>query len=215
MRPNTPVLVGLLVLFAFGMSSCVGTRRTVHEGGFQKRKHQPGWHLDLGGRSDRRASERSTVTKPLAAQAISGPAVAISDIPQPTGPDRSLASVTSDLGPSLQPTAPPIGVELGPRIAPAHRSASAGTDQERPTKQFNPWALPAFALALGTIAYGILGTSNLVIVIAVLLTLLVAAIALKKGRTNEWSGKGFAVSAMIIGCLSALITLIALLQGGF
>lgn len=87
--------------------------------------------------------------------------------------------------------------------------------EELPPARFNPWALPAFALALGTIAYGILGTSNLIIVIAVILTLLVAAIAVKKGRTNEWSGKGFAVAAMTIGALAALITLIALLQGGF
>ena len=87
-------------------------------------------------------------------------------------------------------------------------------DDEQPERRWNPWAIPAFAVALGTVAYAILGTSELIVVAAVILTIVLAAIAVRRGRMNEWSGKGFAVSALIIGCLSALITVIALLNGG-
>jgi len=84
---------------------------------------------------------------------------------------------------------------------------------EKPPKVWNKWALPAFILALAAVAYGILGTSAVVLIIAVVATLVIAAIALRKGRRYEWSGKGFALGAMILGTFAALITLIALLNG--
>jgi len=87
------------------------------------------------------------------------------------------------------------------------------TQEERPPKVWNKWAVPAFILALATVAYGILGTNAVILVIAVVATLVIAASALRKGRRYEWSGKGFALGAMILGTFAALITLIALLNG--
>ncbi|MBL7946605.1 MAG: hypothetical protein JNN32_11130 [Flavobacteriales bacterium] len=84
---------------------------------------------------------------------------------------------------------------------------------DEPKPRWNPWAIPAFALAVGTVAYAILGTSELVVVLAVVATLVLAAIAVRKGRTYEWRGKGFAVAALMIGALAGLITLVALLAG--
>lgn len=79
--------------------------------------------------------------------------------------------------------------------------------------KWNPWAVPAFVVALGTVAYAILGTSEIVAVLAVVATLILASIAVRKGRTYEWRGKGFAIAALMIGALAGLITLIALLAG--
>ncbi|HPF89534.1 MAG TPA: hypothetical protein PLL57_02640 [Flavobacteriales bacterium] len=80
-----------------------------------------------------------------------------------------------------------------------------------PDARWNPWAGPALVLALGTVAYGLVGTSNLLLVFLVIATILLASIAVRKGRTYEWRGKGMAVAALVIGSLAALITLIALL----
>ena len=66
-------------------------------------------------------------------------------------------------------------------------------------------------LALGTIAYGLVGTSLWIAVLGVIATLILASIAVRKGRTYEWRGKGFAVAALVIGVLAALVTLIAVL----
>ena len=216
MRPTAPTWNGFILLVTIALASCGNARHTVHEGGFQKRKYQSGWHFDIGGRTERRAAERNSGTKLLPARATHHLATGQKEAPSPLGNDLDPAIITEGADViSAEPTASLDVVVIAPSPRAAAFPPPQIADQEPPTKQFNPWALPAFALALGTIAYGILGTSNIIIVIAVVLTLLVASIALKKGRTNEWTGKGFAVSAMIIGCLSALITVIALLQGGF
>jgi hypothetical protein len=101
-----------------------------------------------------------------------------------------------------------------PRFArtPAPLSQS-GSTLDDPEHRWNPLAIPAFVLALGTVAYAILGTSELVVVLAVVATLVLAAIAVRRGRTYEMRGKGFAVAALMIGALAALITLVALLAG--
>lgn len=66
-------------------------------------------------------------------------------------------------------------------------------------------------LALGTIAYGLVGTSLWIAVLGVIATLILASIAVRKVRTYEWRGKGFAVAALVIGVLAAMVTLIAVL----
>lgn len=92
------------------------------------------------------------------------------------------------------------------------REVSAIAAMEEPKPRWNPWAVPAFVVALGTVAYAILGTSELIVVLAVIATLVLASIAVRKGRTFEWRGKGFAIAALMIGALAGLITLIVLLN---
>ena len=114
-----------------------------------------------------------------------------------------------------RPTAPLNRVDTEPRtlaVAPAPTLQHTGPLDE-PKPRWNPLAIPAFLLALGTVAYAILGTSELVVVLAVVATLILASIAVRKGRTYEWRGKGFAVAALMIGALAGLITLVALLAG--
>jgi hypothetical protein len=93
-----------------------------------------------------------------------------------------------------------------------HRPGPAATDAplndkdlsapEKPKAKWNPWACSAFVLALSTVAYAILGTSEAIAVLALVLTLVVASIAVRRGRTYEWRGKGFAITALLVGCLA-------------
>jgi hypothetical protein len=81
-----------------------------------------------------------------------------------------------------------------------------------PDARWNPWAGPALVLALGTVAYGLVGTSIWVVLVGVVGTLVLASIAVRKGRTFEWRGKGMALAALVIGALAALATLVVLLS---
>ncbi|MCB0770707.1 MAG: hypothetical protein KDC00_09915 [Flavobacteriales bacterium] len=214
MEATSKPCVVVAVLLTFGSTGCSGVRGTVHDGGIQKRRHQSGWHIDLRSSSSTLRTEPGTEREHLTRRttipvvALRDPAFT-SDI-YPAVPVRGPVVASPSIQASL--IASPVEIrdtqEIGTTTVPSI------VPEDTPSPHFNPWAIPAFALALGTITYGILGTSAPVIVIAVILTLLVAAIAVKKGRTNEWSGKGFAVAALTIGALAGLITLIALLQGG-
>lgn len=193
------------------LAGCATNRSTVGDGTFQKRRIGAGWHVDLGMRRNTRAPEkleRSDTARPatLTARPIPHPeplayAEPLADAPLVgmTEPVTPASMGTQDVV-VLKPTVP-ITVNQPP------------SSPEDSIGKWNPWAVPAFVVALGTVAYALLGTSELIVVAAVVLTLVLASIAVRKGRTNEWRGKGFAVAALMIGALGALITLIALLAG--
>lgn len=203
---------GLPILFLLVAASCSTSRHTVGEGVFQKRTLRPGWHLDLGLRRDQAPVQRSRPPERLTTR---GPEPDI-----PSGEPAFAALELSGLnGPSHIQLDPPKRqldpVAAAPRpIAKAHApTLQQAVPLDEPKPRWNPLAIPAFALAVGTVAYAILGTSELVVVLAVVATLVLAAIAVRKGRTYEWRGKGFAVAALMIGALAGLITLVALLAG--
>ena len=134
---------------------------------------------------------------------------------------KPIAALVMDPGVERRTTAPALSAfrDNAPQptiVAPATgmpaSAAPAPASSEEPKSRGNPWALPAFAVALGTVAYAILGTSQLLVVLAGIATLVLASIAVRKGRTFEWRGKGFAIAALMIGALAGLITLIALLN---
>ncbi len=192
--------------------SCSTQRSTVHEGRFQKRHHRPGWHVDLHQRSRSPSDQRTSEREQFEILDRKGP----DQTPLPTaGP--MFASNKSTLQETTTLRSDP-GEELDTELTTVGDTitrAEIRQDQEEVVpKKWNQWAIPAFVLALGAVAYGILGTSQIILVLAVVLAIVVAAIALRKGRIWEWSGKGFAVTAMIIASFAALITLIALLNGG-
>lgn len=203
---------GLPILFLLVATGCSTSRHTVGEGLFQKRTLRPGWHLDLGLRRDRAPIQHSGIPERLTTRS-----------PEPAIPSGEL--VHALLEPTAlngaaeahiaRPKAPLNNVVTAPytlAIAPAPILQQKGPLDE-PEPRWNPLAIPAFLLALGTVAYAILGTSELVVVLAVVATLVLASIAVRKGRTYEWRGKGFAVAALMIGALAGLITLVALLAG--
>lgn len=196
----------LAALIAISICGCSGSQR-IGDGAFQKRMHRPGWHVDLGWRTDVEPPGSN------ARQPITPTPLAFTATEKNVEP---ITTISRDVkNPILFVTTNKTASHESSEVSTAKTSRSAADDPpEPPTARWNPWAVPAFTAALGTVAYGIWGTSNLVLVIAVVLTLVLAAIAVKRGRMNEWSGKGFAISALILGSLAALITLIALIAGG-
>jgi len=147
-------------------------------------------YLDLVSTTPAPAIDRTEQDNPIASAEPLSPAL----------PDLFNAHLT---GPTIQAFAPDT-------TRAAQRQAI-----EDPAHRWNPWAIPALVAAGGTVALALAtGTSLILVVLGVIVTLLLASIALRKGRKNEWSGKGFAVAAMIVGVLAALITLIAVLAGG-
>jgi hypothetical protein len=203
---------GLPILFLLVATGCSTSRHTVGEGPFQKRTLRPGWHLDLGLRRDQAPMQRSRTPEQLTIRGLD-PAI-------PSGePAYAALEATGLNGPAHtllpRPKGQPDPVAGAPRTtaeAPAPTLVQT-VPLDEPKPRWNPLAIPAFALAVGTVAYAILGTSELVVVLAVVATLVLAAIAVRKGRTYEWRGKGFAVVALMIGALAGLITLVALLAG--
>lgn len=206
MKPNRalPLILALVTM------SCSSIRQPIAERSLQKRRYQPGWHFDLGVRHNGTIPVRRSRVSRLEPRTF-----------DPAIPTREpLASNLSDepidvRGPRiiLEPTTPiraghyrpqdPIPLEQTTLPSPANITG--------PDARWNPWAGPALVLALGTIAYGLVGTSLWIAVLGVIATLILASIAVRKGRTYEWRGKGFAVAALVIGVLAALVTLIAVL----
>lgn len=202
-------LPALILLVATG---CGGTQHIVSEGRFQKRSHQSGWHIDLGLRKEKTRQPSIAYLDPVHPQmpepAISAgePIAATTAYSAPTAvpePPRTPSGTAPLLKTGTFSTEARPALEIARTLAP--------DTAERP--RWNPWAVPAFTIALATVAYAILGTSELVVVLAVVATLVLASIAVRKGRTNEWRGKGFAIAALMIGALAALVTLVALLAG--
>lgn len=206
MRRSIPVLVLVVA------TGCGPARHTVGDGMLQKRRLRTGWHVDLGFREKtvphtpdevheqlptRTHEPAISAAEPISA--VTGTEVALLPMEQA----RTIAShPVQFLAPSVTETADQD-----------HHPAPATPSGEEAKARWNPWSIPAFLLALGTVAYALLGTSELIVVLAVVATLVLASIAVRKGRTYEWRGKGFAVAALIIGSLAALVTLVALLAG--
>ena len=197
------------------LAGCAGPRTTVGDGFLQKRQHLSGWHLDMGKRDHGRSEPVRSKVERMHIRDVEPGSSARLKRPVPSSgtvsstQDGTLASTSNSISDAIGSS------KMHPSNLPLDRSEIPTlVDDEQPERRWNPWAIPAFAVALGTVAYAILGTSELIVVAAVILTIVLAAIAVRRGRMNEWSGKGFAVSALIIGCLSALITVIALLNGG-
>lgn len=210
--------VASLLLTTVVLAGCAGPRSTVGDGMFQKRHLRPGWHVDLGARDHARINERGVPVPRM--ESRSRP------IPNFVSPcaartvelaewDNATASSEPFAMSSSHHVAPPlINPDIEPFLPDTTRSAQRQQIEE-PVRRWNPWAIPAFAAAVGTVVLALAtGTSAILVVLALVVTLILAAIALRKGRKNEWSGKGFAVAALLIGSLAALITLIALISGG-
>lgn len=201
--------LALPFILAVSVTACSTSRQPTAERVLQKRRFQPGWHIDLGARP--RNAQRTT----RSVLPRSGPRVLTRAIPS----GEPLAAVTPLNDDLADPRTSPIVVVPVKRAgAPTVQISTLERPDEPPAEapiepdaRWNPWAGPALVLALGTVAYGLVGTSNLLLVFLVIATILLASIAVRKGRTYEWRGKGMAVAALVIGSLAALITLIALL----
>lgn len=200
-------------LLFIGLAFACGTSRdTVQEHRFQKRRHLPGWHLDL-----RTAQPAPALQTPAAARTVPSAAVLLQ------GPGNASEPMAS----TAQPLPPVPAAAPEPRIRGAlHALAPAAVQQPVPLfsaqedeqaeelpKRWNRLAIPAFVAALGAIALGF-GMSLWALAGAVALTLALAAWSLVRIRRREEAGKGFALAALIIGTIAALITAISLIAYG-
>lgn len=214
----SPSCAAPVLLTVFVLSGCSAPRSTVGDGMFQKRHLRPGWHVDLGGQDIPRTREH-VVSAPRME-----PRPHHFAIHAPRPPDARVGipeqdHATTSIAPNASASSDHFAEFLiGPQIQTLIPDTTRSVRQqqiERPARRWNPWAIPAFVAAAGTVVLGLAtGTSLILVVVGVLLTLVLSSIALRKGRKNEWSGKGFAVAAMILGVLAALITLIAVVAGG-
>ena len=84
-----------------------------------------------------------------------------------------------------------------------------------PKKRWNQLAIPAFILALFTIYLGLFTLGTTAVIVAAVITIVVAGISLRHIRKREQAGKGFALAALMIGLIAALVTAITIAVVGF
>lgn len=106
----------------------------------------------------------------------------------------------------------PVPMEITTGAVPREPTIRQDGDENVvPRKEWNKLAVPAFVLALLTVAAGFTLTHVGVVALAVLATIIVAAVSLKQIRRREQAGKGFALIALIIGLIAALFTALVVL----
>lgn len=93
---------------------------------------------------------------------------------------------------------------------------TAAQEQENlmPKKKWNRLAIPAFVAAAGTVYLGLSSVSAFAVIGAILVTLALAGISLKRIRTHEQAGKGFAFAALMIGVIATLLTALTIAYYG-
>jgi hypothetical protein len=198
--------------------SCGSQRAVVGDGLLQKRRFRPGWHLDLPAAHKSSQPQRRSAHTTTSSQWDHVPATAVHEEIDatvttaevsspliPTPPARTYAPSVIDV-PEVGSTDPR---DLMP--TPAHDAPVDSTT----AKRWNPWAAPALATAVGSVAIGLFTTSTIAVLITVAIAIVLASIALRRGRENEWSGKGLALAAMIIAMLVVLATAAAIVVVGF
>lgn len=84
-----------------------------------------------------------------------------------------------------------------------------------PRKKLNFLAIPAFVFALGALGLGLFTTSTIAVIVAAVLAILLAGLSIRRIRSREQGGKGFALMALLLGLLALLATAIAVAVVGF
>lgn len=101
-----------------------------------------------------------------------------------------------------------------PEAAAPARASPGQEEQYAPEeKRWNRLAVPAFVAALGAVAAGF-GTNLWLLAGLVALTLVLAAWSIARIRRRDQAGKGFAMAALVIGVLAALLTAISVARYG-
>jgi hypothetical protein len=196
-----------IVLTALLFSACSTGQRVAENGAFQKRKHRLNLARDREQGPERPRTEGRTTLVRLELV----PATA-----QPAEPEL-LASTSADL-PLLAGQRIPTGIHSERKRSIRWAAPTVpGPEQENlmPTKKWNHWAIPAFVAAGTAVGLGFATTSTLVVLIAVVMAIALAAIALRRGRSHELAGKGFALAALMIGMLTAIALAISIAAFGF
>lgn len=96
-------------------------------------------------------------------------------------------------------------------LAPQDRNP----DNIMPRKRFNVLAIPALLFVLAGIVLAFVTNSGWLVVGALAIGLVLAAISLRRIRSREQSGKAFALTALILGVMAAVITAMVIVRTGF
>ena len=210
------LLIGFLGL-AFLAGCAQQNNAVVGKGPIQKRKYQPGWHVDLFQRSkavqpahtERRRSvpdveqqEELTVAPPSTIEGLEHE----QDL-DAFGPSASLDALS--LGHAIQPS-----VDLG-RVATATPAEAPAQENLMPRKRLQTLAIPSALFVGAGITMAFVTNSALLVAAALLIGLVLAAVSLRRIRSHERSGKGFALIALVLGTMAALITTMVIIRSGF
>ena len=204
---RTVMFFSVLLLMA-----CSSSRSTVQERRFQHRRHSNGWHIDLHARRTQ-------------------PRTRIRDL-EYRGADLSVFAVKVEERAPIAAAGTPAAafiathveqraIEEAVRRTPltdpptAHTPIVRQEEEENimPRKRWNALAVPAFASGLGTIALGF--STNLWLLIgAIVITLILAGWSITRIRRREQAGKGFSMTALLIGVFAALLTIMSIVRYG-
>ena len=204
------------LLFGLLLTGCATERRTVHEGAFQKRRHQSGWHVDLGLRPRKQQgplerSEPMAVRLPgMRALHVEGPALV--PVANTVGPPRTLHDH------SPRHTESTSRVQRSPALEPSGTRSLIPMEMQTditPERRWNKWAVPAFVVALGAVALALFTTSTIAVIAALIVALVLSAISIKQIRWRDERGKGFAVAALVIAVMASIATAIVTAVVGF
>ena len=216
---HRPLLWFLIIVLLYG---CASDRTVVHGGAFQKRKHRPGWHVDLGRRDDKSTARnvitpRSRSVDQTTRLAIRRPATPVTtSVRTPLSLTFTVPVAHTSAADLTRPQSSSTGrseSELG--IAAPAQLDQNGPEDLMPKKRWNQLAIPAFILALFTIYLGLFTLGTTAVIVAAVITIVVAGISLRHIRKREQAGKGFALAALIIGLIAALVTAITIAVVGF
>ncbi len=204
---------------------CSTSREFAGDGRFVKRSLRPGWHVDLGIRKNR--TNASCIAQVVGSNIAEYRPDSTDDQRFTTGPDDLTASTENDLPlgevyshSTLERTKATLDIGTDPQRRSelqATWSKSEGlTEQEflMPKKKWNHWAIPSFLAALATVFLAFTTLEFIAVIVGIVVTLTLAGIALRRGRVHELAGKGFAIAALLIGVLAALVTVISVASYG-
>jgi len=213
-RPYWPLLLALL------LAACSGGRNaSVGEGFLQKRRHQAGWHFDLGLRRMHAVPERAARKNGLPVTALASEELPAHEGMEPLAEARLPDERTpTDLrGSVMQQPAPPIAMPrtTAPRIASSAPVGDRDPENIMPRGRFNAWSIPSLLLVLGAIALAFLTNNGLLVSGLLLLGLVMAGFSLARIRSREQRGKVYALVALVLGSVAALITAMVVVRSGF
>lgn len=210
----------MLLLLVLVIAGCGQQRKTAWGSGLvQKRKHLPGWHLDLGLRAPgthQPHAPRAVEVDPLSLRTqhpAALPAATLTPANEaPVEVDEAFASVGKEL--HLPASSPPHFVEFAP-VLPVEQEPGRDPDDIMPHKGFNVLAIPALVIVAAGITLAFVTNSALLVAVVLVVGLVLASISLSRIRSREQSGKGYALTALIFAILAALITTMVIIRSGF
>lgn len=208
-RASTWVLLVLMV-------SCGTSEHVVRNGILQKGKYHRGWHVDLGRKPDKPPSATKAAHPVHAAEtsddapehpSING-TVLYASLMEPPAPMAS--STPGSIG--LQR---PMATEGPPSVIRVEARTQDPLPEQPPNGPFNPVGVLALVLVIGGVALAFVTNSGWLVAGVLMLGILMASIGLRRIRSREQRGKGYALIALILGLIAALITTMVIIRTGF